>query len=471
MRATGAEIGKTLLLLGVQSRALVPTIEIISRCAKVSLPDLTVDLVKHSPPDPKTFTKANAHMNTSKVAKLALEDGTVYCGTSFGATGEVDGEVCFNTSMSGYQEIVTDPSYRGQIVTMTYPEIGNYGVNAEDVESGRPHLSGFVVRELSRRVSNFRADGGLHDYLAAAGVMGLAGIDTRALVRRIRSQGAMKGVLSTVDLDDASLVAKARASRGLVGRDLVREVVPSDPKSWSEQLSPWSILGSQGGAAAGGDRPHVVALDFGMKWNIGRHLFDQGCRVTVLPGTFSAQQVLEQSPDGVFLSNGPGDPEPLDYAVSTIQGLLGRVPIFGICLGHQLLSLACGARTFKLKFGHRGANQPVHNLETGAVEITAKNHGFAVDEESLPATLEVTHRNLNDGTIEGVRHRELPAFSVQYHPEASSGPHDSHYLFQRAFATCCQWSNSSDTTSMAATAVAGLRSSSPAMQSRHTPIA
>jgi carbamoyl-phosphate synthase small subunit len=372
-------------------------------------------------------------MNTSPIAKLALEDGTVYCGTSFGATGEVDGEVCFNTSMSGYQEIVTDPSYRGQIVTMTYPEIGNYGVNSEDVESGHPHLAGFVIRELSRRTSNFRADGGLHDYLAAAGVVGLAGIDTRALVRRIRSHGAMKGVLSTIDLDDASLVAKARNSRGLVGRDLVREVVPTEAKGWSEHLSPWTMLGGGRDEPAPADnaRPHVVALDYGMKWNIGRHLYDQGCRVTVLPGTFSAEQVLEHKPDGVFLSNGPGDPEPLDYAIRTIQGLLGRVPIFGICLGHQLLSLACGGQTFKLKFGHRGANQPVRNLDSGAVEITAQNHGFAVDEASLPAALEVTHRNLNDDTIEGVRHRELPAFSVQYHPEASSGPHDSHYLFRR----------------------------------------
>ncbi|HVU86325.1 MAG TPA: glutamine-hydrolyzing carbamoyl-phosphate synthase small subunit [Pirellulales bacterium] len=369
-------------------------------------------------------------MNHPPIAKLALEDGTVYTGTSFGAAGEVDGEVCFNTSMSGYQEIVTDPSYRGQIVTMTYPEIGNYGVNAEDVESGRPHLSAFVVRQLSRRVSNFRAEGGLHDYLVAAGIMGLADIDTRALVRRIRDRGAMKGVLSTTDLDDASLVAKARASRGLVGRDLVREVVPSDAKNWSEPLSPWAILGDDS-TPASDTRPHIVALDYGMKWNIARHLHDQGCRVTVLPGTFTAAQVLAQKPDGVFLSNGPGDPEPLEYAIQTIQGLLGQVPIFGICLGHQLLSLACGAKTFKMKFGHRGANQPVLNLENGTVEITAQNHGFAVDEASLPASLEVTHRSLNDDTIEGVRHREFPAFSVQYHPEASSGPHDSHYLFRR----------------------------------------
>jgi len=369
-------------------------------------------------------------MNTPPIAKLALEDGTVYTGTSFGATGEVDGEVCFNTSMSGYQEIITDPSYRGQIVTMTYTEIGNYGVNAEDVESGRPHLSGFVVRQLSRRISNFRAHGGLHDYLEAAGILGIAGIDTRSLVRHIRSQGAMKGVLSTVDLDDASLVTKARQSRGLVGRDLVREVVPTEPKVWTETLSPWTNLDGAT-PSDGGTQPHVVALDYGMKWNIARHLHDQGCRVTVLPGTFTAQQVLEQRPDGIFLSNGPGDPEPLEYAISTIRGLLGKVPIFGICLGHQLLSLACGARTFKMKFGHRGANQPVMNLETGTVEITAQNHGFAVDEQSLPDCLEITHRSLNDNSIEGVRHRELPAFSVQYHPEASSGPHDSHYLFRR----------------------------------------
>ncbi len=371
-------------------------------------------------------------MNHTTVAKLALEDGTVYTGTSFGATGEVDGEVCFNTSMSGYQEIVTDPSYRGQIVTMTYPEIGNYGVNAEDVESRGAHLAGFVVRELSRIESNFRSQGGLHEYLAKAGVVGLAGIDTRALVRRIRSRGAMKGVLSTVDLDDASLVEKAKQSPGLVGRDLVREVVPTEAKTWDEPLSKWTILESGTETSRQGDnRPHVVAIDYGMKWNIARHLHDQGCRVTVVPGTFSAAQVLELQPDGLFLSNGPGDPEPLEYAIGTIRGLLGKVPVFGICLGHQLLSLACGAETFKLKFGHRGANQPVMNLENGMVEITAQNHGFAVEEASLPAALEITHRNLNDNTIEGVRHRELPAFSVQYHPEASSGPHDSHYLFRR----------------------------------------
>lgn len=363
-------------------------------------------------------------------AKLALEDGTVYTGVSFGVAGEVDGEVCFNTSMTGYQEIVTDPSYRGQIVAMTYPEIGNYGVNAEDVESSRPHLAGFVVRELSRQTSNFRASGSLHDYLVAAGVVGLAGIDTRALVRRLRIRGAMRGVLSTTDLNDASLVAKAQASPGLVGRDLVREVVPESASAWRDELSPWATLAGDNAAIQDdASLPHVVALDYGMKWNIGRHLRSQGCRVTVLPGTATAAEVLAQKPDGVFLSNGPGDPEPLAYAVETIRGVLGRAPVFGICLGHQLLSLACGAKTFKLKFGHRGSNQPVLNHATGAVEITCQNHGFAVDEASLPPDLEVTHRNLNDDTIEGVRHRHLPAFSVQYHPEASAGPHDSSYLF------------------------------------------
>ncbi len=366
----------------------------------------------------------------TKTAKLALEDGTVFAGSQFGAEGEVDGEVCFNTSMTGYQEILTDPSYRGQIVAMTYPQIGNYGVNQADVESTGPKLAGFVVREVSRLDSNFRSEGHLHDYLAAHGIVGLAGIDTRALVRRLRIRGAMKGVLSTVDLNDASLVAKAVASPGLLGRDLVREVVPERACGWTEDLDPLATLASAAeGAPPTKSRPHVVALDYGMKWNIARHLHQLGCRVTVVPGTATADDVLKLDPDGVFLSNGPGDPEPLTYAIRTIRELLGRKPIFGICLGHQLLSLACGAKTFKLKFGHRGANQPVLNLQTGCVEITSQNHGFAVEEASLPADLEVTHRNLNDDTIEGVRHRRLPAFSVQYHPEASAGPHDSRYLF------------------------------------------
>jgi carbamoyl-phosphate synthase small subunit len=365
----------------------------------------------------------------SPIAKLALEDGTVFTGSAFGADGVVDGEVCFNTSMTGYQEILTDPSYRGQIVTMTYPQIGNYGVNAEDVESGKPHLSGFIVRENSRCVSNFRADGDLDGYLKRWNIVGLEGIDTRALVRRLRTQGAMKGVLSTVELEDAKLVARAKASPGLVGRDLVREVIPENPVEWSSSLSPWVELQPREYPLPGPDAPHVVALDYGMKWNISRHLFSLCCRVTILPGTATADEVLSFNPAGVLLSNGPGDPEPLGYAQETIRNLLGRKPIFGICLGHQLLSLACGAKTYKLKFGHRGANQPVLNHATGRVEITTQNHGFAVAADSLPADLEVTHRNLNDDTIEGVRHRGVPAFSVQYHPEASAGPHDSSYLF------------------------------------------
>jgi carbamoyl-phosphate synthase small subunit len=383
-----------------------------------------------------------------QTAKLALEDGSVYTGTSIGAPGEVDGEVCFNTSMTGYQEILTDPSYRGQIVTMTYPQIGNYGVNGEDLESAKPHLAGFVVREHSRLRSNFRSEALLSEFLKKWGVVAIESIDTRALVRKLRSRGAMRGVLSTVDPDDASLVAKAKASPGLVGRDLVREVIPDEPRDWQEPVSAWTHLKVEGGRGKGesgnpkseirnpkSPRPHVVALDYGMKWNIPRHLYDQGCRVTVLPGTATAEAVLALEPDGVFLSNGPGDPEPLEYAITTIRGLLGKKPIFGICLGHQLLGLACGAKTFKLKFGHRGANHPVQRLETGAVEITSQNHGFAVEERSLPKFLEVTHRSLNDGTIEGMRHRDLPAFSVQYHPEASAGPHDSHYLFQEFLRT------------------------------------
>lgn len=377
-------------------------------------------------------------------ARLALEDGTVYAGHSFGAAGEVLGEVCFNTSMTGYQEIITDPSYCGQIVTMTYPEIGNYGVNSQDVESRRPFLSGFVVREYSRRASNFRSEEDLAQLLIRAGVVAIEGIDTRALVRHIRDRGALRGVLSTTDLDDASLVAKAKASPSMLGRDLVREVVSDQPRAWTECLHPLSNLEDaaqllQDGSDAesnGVDKPtaampHVVAMDYGMKWNIPRHLAHMGCRVTIAPGTMSGEEILALNPDGVFLSNGPGDPEPLDYAISAVRHVLEHKPVFGICLGHQLLSLACGAKTFKLKFGHRGANQPVMDHLTGRVEITSQNHGFAVDAEGLPAELEVTHTNLNDNTIEGVRHRELPAFSVQYHPEASAGPHDSSYLFGR----------------------------------------
>ena len=361
-------------------------------------------------------------------AKLALEDGKVFTGTAFGADGEVDGEVVFNTSMTGYQEILTDPSYCGQIVTMTYPLIGNYGINAADAESGRMHLRGFVIRELCRQPSNFRSTQSIHDYLADAGIIGIEGVDTRALVRHIRSRGAMKGVLSTIDCDDASLVAKASSSPGLVGRDLVREVVPQSAYNWDERLSEWARLYAAGDEPST-TGPHVVAIDYGMKWNIPRHLREHGCRVSVVPGTATAEQVLAHKPDGVFLSNGPGDPRPLGYAIETIRNLLGKQPVFGICLGQQLLGLAAGCEIFKLKFGHRGANQPVLNYATGRVEITTQNHGFALSPDSLPKNVEVTHQNLNDRTIEGIRLKDQQAFAVQYHPEASAGPHDSHYLF------------------------------------------
>jgi len=369
----------------------------------------------------------------TQTAKLALEDGTVFTGESFGSAGEVDGEVVFNTSMTGYQEILTDPSYCGQIVTMTYPQIGNYGVNADDVESGKPQLSGFIVRENSRIASNFRAEGTLSDYLKEHNIIALTGIDTRALVRRIRTQGAMKGILSTEDLDDASLVEKAKASPGLVGRDLVKEVLPQQAQQqWDQTLSEWARLPRE--ATPGGEESyHIVAMDFGMKWNIARHLKEMGCRVTIVPGTATAEEIMALKPDGVFLSNGPGDPEPVDYAIKTIGELISQIPVFGICLGHQLLALACGATTFKLKFGHRGANQPVQNLENDVIEITAQNHGFAVAEDTLPEQLAITHRNLNDNTIAGIRHKQYPAFSVQYHPESSAGPHDSRYLFQQFY--------------------------------------
>lgn len=363
--------------------------------------------------------------------KLALEDGTVFSGRSFGAEGEISGEVVFNTSMTGYQEILTDPSYCGQIVTMTYPQIGNYGVNDEDVESHHPRLRGFIAREVCRFPSNYRSTQSLDDYLKQHNVIGLEGIDTRALVRRIRIGGAMTGVLSTVDLDDASLVAKAKNSPNIVGQDLVKEVMPGDNVDWSTGLDELAQdIRLSDAPEPELSRAHVVAIDYGMKWNIPRHLKELGCKVTVVPGTFTADDILALNPDGVFLSNGPGDPRPLDYAVSTIRDLLGKKPIFGICLGQQLLGLACGGEIFKLKFGHRGANQPVLNQLKGTVEITSQNHGFALNPETLPSNVEVTHINLNDNTVAGIRHKEHPAFGVQYHPEASAGPHDSRYLFE-----------------------------------------
>lgn len=367
---------------------------------------------------------------TTRPAKLALANGKIYAGEAFGAEGEVHGEVVFNTSMTGYQEILTDPSYSGQIVTMTYPLIGNYGINAEDVESRGLFLRGFIVKELCEIPSNFRSTESLDSYLKRNGIVGLQGIDTRALVRQIRTQGAMPGVLSSVDLDDASLLKKVQQIPGMVGLDLVQEVTPKVTRGWD---APLSELGRPADFVSGADRtdgPHVVAIDYGMKWNIPRYLRDIGCRVTIVPGKATADEILALNPDGVFLSNGPGDPEPLTYAIEAIQGLLGKKPIFGICLGLQLLGLAFGGKTYKLRFGHRGANQPVLDRRTGKVEITSQNHGFAVDADSLPDDVEVTHINLNDQTIEGIRHKIHPAFGVQYHPEASAGPHDSHYLFR-----------------------------------------
>jgi carbamoyl-phosphate synthase small subunit len=328
--------------------------------------------------------------------------------------------------MTGYQEVLTDPSYKGQIVTMTYPLIGNYGTNPEDEESRGPQVEGFIVREFSRVASNFRSSGTLNDYLEEHNIIGLEGIDTRALVRRLRVQGTMTGIVSTEDVEDAELVRRAQTSPGILGRDLVKEVVPDAAFTWTAGFS-CSLQPQQ--TPPSPPSCHVVALDYGMKWNILRSLVHRGCKVTVVPGTATAEEVLAQKPDGVFLSNGPGDPSVLDYAVETVRGLVGKKPIFGICLGHQVLGMAFGANIFKLKFGHRGANQPVLNQRNNRVEITTQNHGFAVGLDTLPSELEPTHINLNDRTLEGMRHRRLPIFSVQYHPEASAGPHDSAYLF------------------------------------------
>lgn len=362
-------------------------------------------------------------------AVLILEDGTIFEGESFGATGERAGEVVFNTSMMGYQEILTDPSYKGQIVTMTYPHIGNYGVNLEDAEAWQPYAEALIVREISPVVSNWRSTQSLDELLRQKNVLGITELDTRALVRHIRSYGAMKGYISTEDFNKESLLQKVEAAPGMIGRDLVMEVTCAKPYIWTDLSLPLGTLYPEGKVPV--QLYHVVAYDFGIKHNILRLLADRGCRITVVPANFPAEQVLEMQPDGLFLSNGPGDPAAVDYAVRNLQILLGEVPTLGICLGHQLLGLAFGGQTYKLKFGHHGGNQPVKNMLTGQVEITAHNHGFAVDPDSLPPEVEVTHINLNDQCVEGMRHRSLPVFCVQYHPEASPGPHDARYLFDQ----------------------------------------
>ncbi len=365
-------------------------------------------------------------------AALLLEDGTLLRGRAFGAHGEAAGEVVFNTSMTGYQEILTDPSYRRQIVTMTCPHVGNCGVNRADMESAAAQVAGFIVREAPPRPSNWRSERDLDGWLAERGVVGLWGVDTRALVRRIRALGAMRGAILTGDAREDALRRRLEAEPSMVGRDLAAEVTCEGPYEWRE-----GTLRLEGERTLLGEPPkparpyRVVAYDFGVKRNILRLLVDHGCEVTVVPASTPAAEVLARDPDGVFLSNGPGDPAAVDYAVEAVRELLGRKPVFGICLGHQIAALALGAETYKLKFGHRGGNQPVKDLATGRVEITSQNHGFAVVADSVGGDLEVSHVNLNDGTVEGVRHRTLPFFSVQYHPEASPGPHDASYLFGR----------------------------------------
>ncbi len=351
-------------------------------------------------------------------AILALADGRIFKGESFGASGERCGEVVFNTSLTGYQEVITDPSYKGQIVAMTYPLIGNYGVNEEDVESRKPFLEGFAVKEYSKIRSNWRSTKSLGDYLAENGVMGIEGVDTRELTLHIRQAGAMQAVLSTEDLDEQSLVRKARESAGLVGLDLVKEVTIDKKYVWSAAKLP------------AGKQLNVVVMDCGVKYNILRLLCSRGCRVTVVPASAGAQEIMELKPDGLMLSNGPGDPAAVDYVVNTTRALLEKIPVFGICLGHQMLGQALGGKTFKLKFGHHGGNHPVKDLRTGAVAITVQNHGFCVDIETLnKKDVELTHVNLNDNTLEGLRHKKLPVFSVQFHPEAAPGPRDASYLF------------------------------------------
>jgi carbamoyl-phosphate synthase small subunit len=361
-------------------------------------------------------------------AILALEDGTVFEGRSFGAPTERSGEVVFNTAITGYQEIFTDPSYSGQIVILTNPQIGNYGTSSLDNEAKRPYIEGLAVREFSPVTSNWRSDEEARDFLAKAGIPVISDLDTRTLVRHLRSRGVMRGVLSAIEKDPAKLVAKARAIPSMAGLDLASRVSTPERYTWVEPVEPCSPSERLTGAAE--RRFNVVAYDFGIKHNILRRLVYAGCNVTVVPALTTAEDVLALKPDGVFLSNGPGDPEPLTTQIANVRKLVGKAPIFGICLGHQILGLALGGKTYKLKFGHRGANHPVINNVTGRVEITSHNHGFAVSPESLnPSDIDITHINLNDQTLEGFRHRREPVFCVQYHPEAAPGPHDSHYLF------------------------------------------
>jgi len=357
---------------------------------------------------------------------LVLADGTVFAGEPYGARGTTVGEAVFTTTMTGYQEVLTDPSYKGQLVTMTAPEIGNVGVNADDAESvdGRPHVAGFVLRDASPVASNWRSEQTLDAYLAQHGIVAISGVDTRKLTRHLRDSGSQNAAIGDEPVD--VLLRKARAAADMSGLDLVKLVTPREPYSFAEGRGAWRI-----GGQPRETRHHVVAVDYGVKKNILRCLVDAGCKVTVVPATTSAADILGLAPDGVFLSNGPGDPAAVDYAVDTIRGILGKKPVFGICLGHQLLALALGGKTYKLKFGHRGANQPVKDLATGRIEITTQNHGFCVDLASLPKTVVSTHVHLNDGTSEGLAAQDLAAFSVQYHPEAAAGPHDSLYLFER----------------------------------------
>ncbi len=375
----------------------------------------------------------------SRPAWLVLEDGTAFHGRSIGAEGEIFGEAVFNTSMTGYQEVLTDPSYKGQIVCMTYPHIGNYGINDEDVESRKPWVEGFVIRELSPIASNFRSQETLDAYFKQHGLVAIDSIDTRALTLKLRQQGSMRAGLSTTEPDPAVFLKRVRSSPDIVGVDLVKQVTCEQPYDWPLKSSAECGVRSAESTETPAPNPqpptsnlHIVVMDFGVKYNILRELAALGCRVSVVPATTSAREMLARKPDGVVLSNGPGDPTAVTYAIETIRGLMGQVPMLGICLGHQLLGLAYGGETFKLKFGHHGGNHPVQDLETHKVDITTQNHNFAVRIESIPGgRVDVTHQNLNDGTIEGMRHHDLPIMSLQYHPEASPGPHDAKYFFQR----------------------------------------